>query len=64
MENYIKYICSICKNKDKNLCNITTTVDKRTKCAFYERKEKPKRTVDKGCYVTADKHEPIMRGIV
>ena len=63
MENYIKYICSICKNKDTDLCNIVNTVDNKTKCAYYERLVKEKKSIDK-CYVTAKHHEPVMKGIV
>ena len=64
MESYIEYICSICKNKDKNLCNIVNTVDDKLKCAFYERATKEKKMQKKSCYITAKQKEPVMRGIV
>lgn len=46
LEKYKKEHCSKCKNKDKDLCNISVfTVDKVvcTKCGFYERADKEKK---------------------
>lgn len=37
---YIKELCSICNNKNKNLCNITYTFDDKLKCIYYERCKK------------------------
>jgi len=36
-ETFIKEICSICKNREKDLCHIVYKIDGTLGCEFYEK---------------------------
>lgn len=35
-QRYIEYICSVCKNKDKDVCEIRRKLDRTMYCSGYD----------------------------
>lgn len=62
-ETYSRVICPECENKDKDLCNITSTIDNKAKCINYLRCNRCIHKKEKACIVTAKKGKPLMKGI-
>jgi len=61
-ETYIREICSNCKNRTTNLCNIVMSVKGKLQCIYYDKDK------DVTGYVqfkgrTANQSKPVMKGI-
>ena len=61
-QTYIRQICSNCKNRKTNLCEITTDINGTLKCVYYI-KEKNIEGYKKFKGITAKQGKPIMKGI-
>ena len=61
-ESYVENLCSNCRNKNKNLCNIRRTIKGTLKCVYYE-KENNLEGYKEQTKVMAKKQKPIMKGI-
>lgn len=61
-ETYIRQICSNCKNRKANLCNIRKGIKGTLKCIYYE-KDKQYEGYKKFKGRTAKQKKPIMKGI-
>ena len=59
-ETYIRIICSNCKNKETNLCEIRRDIKGTLKCCYYI-KDKPKKGYKKFEGRLAKQAKPIMR---
>lgn len=60
---YTRQICSNCKNRNTNLCEVITDIDGTLKCAYYI-KEKNIEGYKKFKGTTAKQEKPIMKQIV
>lgn len=59
-QTYIRTLCSNCKNKETNLCEIRKDIRGTLKCIYYQ-KDKEIRTYKKQLIRTANQRKPIMR---
>lgn len=59
-ETYVRTLCSNCKNREKNLCEIRKDIKGTLKCVYYE-KDKDIEGYKKTEIVTAKQQKPIMR---
>lgn len=59
-ETYIRTLCSNCKNKESNLCEIRKDINGTLKCCYYL-KDKHIQGYKKEETITAKKGKPIMR---
>lgn len=59
-QTYIRTLCSNCKNKNTNLCEIRKDIRGTLKCSYYI-KDKEIRTYKKQLIRTANQGKPIMR---
>ena len=61
-QSYIEHICSHCKNKDKDLCEIRTRYDNTMYCCGYE-KGNDLEGYKKPLQKTAKFEKPLMKGM-
>ncbi len=61
-ETYTRQICSNCKNRKADLCDIRRDIKGTLKCIYYE-KDKQHEGYKKFKGRTADQGKPIMKGI-
>ena len=40
-ESFVSNLCTNCKNRNKDLCNITRDINRNLRCAYYEKAQKP-----------------------
>lgn len=59
-ETYIRQLCSNCKNRKLDLCNIRTNIRGNIQCKYYER-EKNIKGYEKFKGRLAQQEKPIMR---
>lgn len=59
-ETYIRTLCSNCKNKETNLCEIRKNIKGNLWCCYYN-KEKDIQGYRKKEVVTAKQQKPIMK---
>lgn len=62
-ETYTRTVCSNCKNRKLNLCNIRKNIKGNLKCVYYE-KDKEMAGYKRFKGVTAKQNKPIMRQLV
>lgn len=62
-ETYKRILCSNCKNKDTNICEIRKNIKGNMKCCYYERSKKQDGYKPfKGR--TANQNKPLMKNIL
>ena len=59
-KTYIRQLCSNCKNRKLDLCNITTNIKGNLQCKYYER-EKNIKGYEKFKGRLAKQEKPIMK---
>lgn len=59
-ETYKRILCSNCKNKELNLCEIRRNIRNNLQCCYYE-KDKELAGYKKEEKITAKQQKPIMR---
>ena len=59
-ETYIRQICSNCKNRKTNLCEIRKDINETLKCSYYT-KDKETEGYKRKSIVTAKQGKPIMK---
>lgn len=59
-ETYTRTLCSNCKNRNTNLCEIRKRIDGTLKCCYYV-KDKDMQGYQKQLCRTANQCKPIMR---
>lgn len=62
IETYARTICSNCKNRKTDLCEVRWTVDNKMRCVYYK-KDKQLKGYEKFKGRMADQNKPIMKGI-
>ena len=62
-ETYTRTVCSNCKNRNLNLCNIRKNIKGNLKCVYYE-KDKEMSGYKRFKGTTAKQNKPIMRQLV
>lgn len=58
-ETYIRTLCSNCKNRELNLCEIRRNIRNNVQCCYYE-KDKELEGYKKEEKITAKQQKPIM----
>lgn len=59
-QTYVRTLCSNCKNKDTNLCEIRRNTNGNLQCCYYV-KDKEQKRYKKFQGRTANQRKPIMR---
>ena len=62
-ETYIRTICSNCKNRTTDLCNIKRNIKGNLRCCYYV-KDKETEGYKKQLKVTAKQSKPLMKNIL
>ncbi len=62
-ETYIRTLCSNCKNRNLDLCEIRRRIDGTLNCSYYI-KDKKTTGYKRQLTITAKQHKPIMKGIL
>ena len=62
-ETYIRTLCSNCKNRETNLCEIRKDINGTLKCCYYA-KDKDIEGYKREEIVTAKKQKPFMKNIL
>lgn len=62
-ETYIRTLCSNCKNRNLDLCEIRRQIDGTLNCCYYI-KDKDVKGYKKPLITTAKQHKPIMKNIL
>ena len=62
-ETYIRTLCSNCKNRKLNLCEIRKDINGTLKCCYYD-KDKNIEGYRKQLRITAKQQKPIMKNIL
>lgn len=59
-ETYTRTLCSNCKNRQTNLCEIRKDINGTLKCCYYD-KDKEVQGYKRQLNITANQHKPIMK---
>lgn len=62
IETYTRTICTNCRNRNTDLCEVRKTVNNTFRCIYYE-KEKDIKGYEKFKGTIAEHNKPIMKGI-
>lgn len=62
-ETYIRTLCSNCKNRNKDLCEIRKDINGTLKCCYYV-KDKNTTGYQKQLRTTAKQQKPVMKNIL
>lgn len=62
-QTYIRTLCSNCKNRQTNLCEIRKDINGTLKCCYYD-KDKEVQGYKRQLNITANQHKPIMKNIL
>jgi len=62
-ETYIRTLCSNCKNRNTDMCEIRKDINGTLKCCYYV-KDKHTQGYKKPLTTTANQHKPIMKNIL
>lgn len=62
-ETYTRTLCSNCKNRNTNLCEIRKTINGTLKCCYYV-KDREAEGYKKPLITTAKQQKPVMKNIL